>query len=60
MVGCWASVGMDSLQGSDVAHDEQLGKHVIIAPVLYAHWVVLRVQAGDLAKDILLDFEQFE
>ena len=57
MVGCWASIGVDSLQGSNVACDEQLGKCVVIAPVLCAHQIVLRVQAGNLAKDILLDFE---
>jgi len=52
-----ASVGVNSLLNGYVAHDEKLGKSVIVSPILGALGVVLRVWASNLTLDILLDAE---
>jgi len=55
-----ASVGVYFLHRRYIACDEQLGKCVIVSPVLSTLRVILWVWASDLAHNILPDAKQLE
>ena len=44
----------------DIAHGKQLGKCVVICPILSTLWIVLWVRTSNFVVDILLDMELFE
>ena len=55
-----ASARVEFFCDLDVSHDKQLGRCVVICPILSTLWIVLQVWTSNFVVDILLDMESFE